>query len=190
MIKKILLATALLLFLNGCGSGPTSDDETTINTPTINNIEKKDYNLWEYMVPTNDRVNSFSLYNNDETKPSETYTTSYKVYENLVEESSSYAPDEKTIYEKKDNEIVVSFQKDNSIMGFFTLELQANIDDMVTKKASDCKLEKHYPLYNDKFSDVIEIVCGNQHGFYQKNVGEISQIAQDETSKKVRILSN
>ena len=186
----MVLVATVLLFLNGCGSGTGDEAGETNLKPVTPKVVNKDYSLWEYMTPSSDKINNFSLYSNDAREASETYTTDYTVSANSVTEVSSYALGEKTVYTKKENEIVIAFYKDNSRMGFFEISLQADIGDKITKKDSDCVLEKHYPQYSGQFDDVIEIVCGEQHGFYQKGIGEISQIAQNETDKEVRVLSN
>ncbi len=194
MIKQLLLATTITftLLLMGCGSGPseTKNSEISLNDHQNNDTPPKQYNLWEYLTPSSNRTNSFSLYTDNINQPDETYSTTYTVSDNLVVEVSSLSESEKTIYEKKDNEIVISFQKDGLLMGFFTMQLQANIDDIVTKKTSNCKLAKHYPIYDDKFEDVIEISCDNQHGFYQKGIGEVAQVITDQNNKTLRIISN
>ena len=182
MIKSIALTTITALFLVGCGGGGEES-----STPTTTNVGT--YNLWEYMTPSSSDTNTFTLSSNS---VDTTYTATYIVKSNRVEEVANYAPDERTIYEKGANTITVKFEKGGKANGTYALKLTANINDIVTTRSSTCKLTKHLPSFSiaDKtFQDVIEITCGSTPGYYQKGVGEIAQI-EDSSGKNIRVLSN
>jgi len=184
MIKHITFMTLTSLFLIGCGGTESvkGSGSAVDNTP-------KDYDLWAYMVPNTSNTNTFTLSSQNSTS---TYKTNYKVSQSRVEEIADYAQDEKTVYTKEANKIVVSFEKNNKPNGIYELHLGANINDIVTMRTSGCKLTKHLDTFtiNQKaFADVIEITCDGIPGYYQKGVGEVAQI-EDSSGKNIRVLSN
>jgi len=189
MKKSLLLSTIFITLINGCGSGDTT---TKRDNPIQNNSVKNSgsYNLWEYFTPNSSKTNEYKYYNGNKVS---SYKTSYNVSNNKVTEVDNYAPNEKTIYEKRDNYIEVKFEKDGKPNGIYKLKLYANIGDSVTVLDSSCKLSKHYDTFSLKdnnFNDVIEIRCGNKPGYYQKGVGEIAQQIQSKNQKSIRVLSN
>ncbi len=182
MIKSIALTTITALFLIGCGGG---GDDTTTSTP----VATGEYNLWEYMTPSTSDTNTFTLSSNN---VNTTYNTAYSVTRSRVEEVADYAQDEKTIYEKDADSIIVTFEKAGKPNGTYALKLTANINDIVTTRTSTCKLTNHlnsFSIADKTFQDVIEITCGTTPGYYQKGVGEIAQI-EDSSGKNIRVLSN
>lgn len=186
MIKSIALATITTLFLVGCGGGGGDDDGGGLS-PVVSNPGK--YNLWEYMTPSTSNTNTFTLSSNS---IDSTYTSTYTVKSNRVEEVADYAQDEKTIYEKGADEIIVRFEKSGKSNGTYTLKLTADINDIVTQRKSECKLTRHldsFKIAEKTFQDVLEITCGTTPGYYQKGVGEIAQI-EDSSGKNIRVLSN
>jgi len=192
MKRNLLLSTIFIALISGCGGGdnrsPDRDRDNTIQNNSIRNSQS--YNLWEYFTPNRSKTNSYKLYENNSVS---SYKTSYNVSNNKVIEVDDYAPNEKTIYEKRDNYIEVKFQKDGKPNGIYKLKLYANIGDSVTVLDSTCKLTKHYDNFTIKdqaFNDVIEIRCGNKPGYYQKGVGEIAQDIKTNNQKVTRVLSN
>ncbi len=186
MIKNIAIATVATLIFIGCGGGGDSTSGGgTLGSQTIT----KAYNLWDYMVPNSSKTNRFTL---SSINGKSNYNTTYTVSKNRVEEVADYASDEKTIYEKKANKIVVNFTKAGQPNGTYNLLLSADIGDIVTERKSTCRLTKHleiFELEGKSFQDVIEITCGNIPGYYQKGIGEIAQI-ENSSDKKIRVLSN
>jgi len=182
MIKKLALTTLSTLFFIGCGGGTTSKGDGTVAAT------QGEYNLWDYMTPNSSNTNTFSLSSKNKNS---TYVSTYTVKSNRVEEVDDYAKNEKTIYEKQRDKIIVRFKKDNKANGFYALKLTADIGDTVTLRSSSCKLSKHYDTFTlsgKSFQDVIEITCASQPGYYQKGIGEIAQI--ENSGKNIRILSN
>ncbi len=189
MIMKLLFSTLALLLLSGCGGG-TGDEEKAAPAPLTRADGK--YNLWEYMVPRDATLHTFSHIQGANTQ---SYTTSYTVTANKVIEIANYAKDEKTIYEKQGNEILVSFEKNNQANGLYKLFLTADVGENITVRSSTCKLSKHYdtftlPNSTKSFQDVIEITCNQIPGYYQKGVGEIAQIQESANGKDIRVLSH
>jgi len=188
MIKNITLTLTTALLLVGCGGGDTGNT-TSSSTIGTQNTTLKAYNLWDYMVPTQSKTNTFTLNQNGTISH---YTSNYTVQDNYVEEVASYAPSEKTTYQKDADAIVVKFQKDNKANGMYELVLSADVGDVVTKRSSSCKLNMHHDsieVAGKSFQDVLEIRCGNLPGYYQKGVGEVAQL-EDTTGKNTRVLSN
>jgi len=188
MIKNIALTTIALVLLAGCGGG--GETSTSDKPITQTRIDKK-YNLWSYMVPTSNSTHTFIHTQNGETS---SYKTSYTVKGTRVEEVADYAKEEKTIYEKINDEITVKFEKENKANGMYKLFMTADVGDVVTLRNSSCTLTKHFDTFHvpnsDKsFADVIEITCNKIPGYYQKGVGEIAQI-EDSAGKNIRVLSN
>ena len=185
MIKNIALTTITTLFLVGCGGG--GDTGSGGSSPVVSNLGK--YNLWEYVTPSTSNTNTFTLSSNS---VESTYTSTYNVKSNRVEEIADYAKDETTIYEKGADSILVKFEKAGKSNGTYTLKLTANINDIVTQRKSECRLTRHldsFKIAEKTFQDVIEITCGTIPGYYQKGVGEIAQI-EDSSGKNIRVLSN
>ncbi len=181
MTKRIMLTTITTLFLVGCGTGGTQTSHTKTGTGQ--------YNLWEYMTPSNSNTNTFKL---SSSSVNSTYKSTYSVTTNRVTEVADYAKDEKTIYEKDSDKIIVRFEKGGKANGTYALKLTANINDIVTVRNSSCKLTHHYPTFSiagKSFDDVIEITCGTTPGYYQKGIGEIAQ-KEDSSGKSIRVLSN
>ncbi len=192
MIKNLLFSTTAIFFLIGCGGGTESESSTnninTNNSQSIVSTPKGSYSLWDYIVPSSSKTSEFSVHSQQDGE--RTYRTSYAVKTNRVEEIADYAENETTIYEVHSDKITIKFLKDGKPNGLYQLHSFANIGEVVTVRGSDCKLAKHHDQYklDDKvFDDVIEIVCTNQPGLYQKNVGEIAQI---NSGKDYRVLSN
>jgi hypothetical protein len=193
-MKKSLVISILSAFmLVGCGgSGTTSsnrDITTTKEREASHTSTNKSYNLWQYMTPANSKTNRYEIYSNNTTQK---YSSSYDVKQNRVVEVDDYVSNEKTIYEKGANIIKVKFEKNGKPNGMYELNLYADIGDTITVRNSSCKLSKHYETITIKgktFSDVLEIRCSNTPGYYQKGVGEIAQI-EDNNQKSVRVLSN
>jgi len=188
MIKNVALTTIALILLTGCGSG--GEDTGSSKPITQTRLDKK-YNLWSYMVPT---ANSTHTFTHTQNNKSSTYKTTYLVSDTRVTEVADYAQDEKTIYEKVNDEINVKFEKSNKANGLYKLFMTADVGDVVTVRNSTCTLSRHFDNFNvpnsDKsFADVIEITCNNIPGYYQKGVGEIAQI-EDSAGKNIRVLSN
>jgi hypothetical protein len=187
MIKNLTLASITLLLFIGCGGGDSGSTDKPI---TQTRIDKK-YNLWSYMVPTSNGTHTFTHTQNGTTS---TYKTTYTINGTRVEEVADYAQDEKTIYEKINDEIIIKFEKSNRANGMYQLFMTADIGDIVTVRNSTCSLSNHFdnfkvPNTNKSFTDVIEITCNNIPGYYQKGVGEIAQI-EDSAGKNIRVLSN
>ncbi len=187
MIKNIALTTIALVLLVGCGGGESGSSDKPITQTRVD----KQYNLWAYMVPTTNSTHTFTHIQNGSTS---TYKTTYTVHSTSVEEVADYAQDEKTVYEKVNDEINVKFEKSNKPNGMYKLFMTADVGDVVTVRNSTCTLSKHFDAFkapnSDKsFTDVIEITCNNIPGYYQKGVGEIAQI-EDSTGKNIRVLSN
>ncbi len=178
MIKKLTLTLTTALFFVGCGGG---------GNPTP---KSGAYNLWEYIAPVSSKTDTFTLSSNS---VDTTYKSTYKVVNQArVEEVADYAKDEKTIYEKSNDKIIIKFEKNGKPNGFYELKLTADIGDIVTKRDSTCKLAKHHDSFSiagKSFQDVIEITCNNIPGYYQKGVGEVAQ-KEDNTGKNIRVLSN
>ncbi len=195
MIKNLLFSTTAIFFLIGCGGGASDESKsTTTNNINTNNTEeivstpKGSYNLWDYIVPNSSKTSEFVIHSQQNGDRS--YRTSYAVKTNRVEEIADYAENETTVYEIHSDKITIKFLKDGKPNGLYQLHSFANIGEVVTVRGSDCKLAKHHDQYklDDKiFDDVIEIVCANQPGLYQKGVGEIAQI---NSGKDYRVLSN
>lgn len=185
MIKHIAFASSIAILLLGCGGGSsTTDTGGKIGAQSHN----KAYDLWAYMVPSSSQTNTFTHISNGKTS---TYTTTYSVSQNRVEERDDYAQNEKTIYERFSDKITVKFEKDGKPNGMYDLALGADIGDIVTIRNSTCSLSKHYDDFSiaDKsFQDVIEITCNNIPGYYQKGVGEVAQ-KEDSVGKNIRVLS-
>ncbi len=191
MIKNLLFSTTAIFFLIGCGGGTESENTNNINTNNsqpIVSTPKGSYNLWDYIVPSSSKTSEFSVHSQQD--GDRTYRTNYAVKTNRVEEIADYAKNETTIYEIHSDKITIKFIKDGKPNGLYQLHSFANIGEVVTVRGSDCKLAKHHDQYklDDKvFDDVIEIVCANQPGLYQKGIGEIAQI---NNGKDYRVLSN
>ncbi len=186
MIKKITLTSFTALVFIGCG-GAGGESAKTISGTT--QTVQKAYNLWEYIAPQSSKTNTFTKVT--DAKQS-TYTTTYTVTGDKVEAKDDYAPDEKTIYQKSGDTILVKFEKNNKANGQYSLHMGANIGDIVTVRSSTCKLTQHldtFSLANQTFHDVIEIKCADTPGYYQKGVGEVGQIEKG-LGKSIRVLSN
>ncbi len=181
MIRRVFIAVTTLALI-GCGGG--NDTKTAAATTTNGK-----YNLWEYMTPSTTKTNTFTLTSNS---VNTTYKSTYSVTPSRVTEVADYAKDETTIYEKGTDTITVRFEKNGMANGMYQLRLKANINDIVTKRDSTCKLSQHYTHFSiagKNFDDVIEITCGTTPGYYQKGVGEIAQ-KEDKSGKNIRVLSN
>ena len=142
------------------------------------------------MTPNASNTNTFTLSSNSvDTTYKSTYTV---VNQSRVEEVADYAKDEKTIYEKSNNKIIIKFEKNGKANGFYELKLTADIGNVVTVRNSNCKLSNHHDTFSiagKSFQDVIEITCNNIPGYYQKGIGEVAQ-KEDSTGKNIRVLSN
>ncbi len=201
MKREISVMLLSLALLTGCGGDKTVDEDrkTTSETgnklPTyVTNIGKTDgkYNLWDYMTPQTNRVNNFA-----ETKDGKTneYKTTYKISKNEVIEVSDYAQNEKTIYKKKKDRVIVEFKKDDEYNGSYDLHLTADIGGPVTILTSTCKLTEYFKsktINSTEFLDVIEIRCNDKPGYYQKDVGEIAQteVIDSRGVSSLRVLAN
>ena len=204
MKRDISIALLALALLTGCGGGGDKTDGKDIINPspkdnptTTTSISDKgkidgEYNLWDYMTPQNNRINSFVETKGDKTNE---YKTTYSINKNEVTEVSDYAQNEKTVYKKKKDRVTVEFLKDGEFNGSYDLHLTADIDGDVTILTSTCKLTNHFDskIINDtKFLDIIEIRCNNKPGYYQKNIGEIAQtdIVDAKGTSSLRVLAN
>ena len=182
MIQKLILTSLTAFLFIGCGGTTGGDDKKPV-------VVQGKYNLWEYMTPNTSNTNTFNLSSNSVDSK---YTTTYKVERNRVVEVADYAQGEETIYEKFTDKIIIKFKKGGKPNGFYEIKLTANINDVITKRSSSCRLSKHhdnFTIAGKSFQDVIEITCGSTPGFYQKGVGEIAQI-EDDSGKNLRVLSN
>ncbi len=191
-MKKQLLASTILIFtLIGCGSTTTGADlESGVGGTDTHDYKSGTYNLWNYMTPASNHTNTYTLLNNGKQSK---YQTTYSVKQNRVVESSSYASDEKTIYEKLSDTIRVKFEKNGQPNGMYELKLTVNEGDRITVRDSTCKLYKHHDsidLNNHHFDDVLEIRCDGKPGYYQKGVGEIAQTNSTNPKQAVRVLAN
>lgn len=202
-MKKYIPSLLLVVLLtSGCGGGgaskdsgsqsPNNRDTTSIDTNAGQGKTTGVYKLWEYITPKTDKTNNFIETTADKTN---SYKTTYALSANSVTETSDYAKNEQTIYSKKDDRITVSFKKDGAPNGSYDLDLTADIGDIVTVKESTCKLFKHYDsikIGDKSFTDVLEIQCKNQPGYYQKGVGEVAQtqVLGINGARSVRVLSN
>lgn len=186
MIKQIAFATTVAFLLIGCGGG-SNETQNSGGKVVAQNL-KKNYSLWNYMVPSNSHSSTFTHIANDKTT---TYTATYDVSSNRVEERDDYAANEKTIYTLDSDKIRIEFEKDGKPNGLYDVELGANIGDVITVRNSSCKLTNHYDTFTlaeQSFQDVIEITCNNIPGYYQKGVGEVAQ-KEDTSGKNIRVLS-
>jgi outer membrane biogenesis lipoprotein LolB len=184
----ISISISILLF-TGCGGGGSNETSNRDQIGSASPHKSKTYNLWEYMTPQSSDTKTYTLLSQNR---SINYKTTFDVKRDRVVEINDYAANEKTIYEKKSDSIVVKFEKNGKPNGTYTLHLSADIGDIITKRSSNCELKAHYDtkeIEGKVFNDVIEIRCGETPGFYQKGVGEIAQI-EGGASKKVRVLSN
>jgi alpha-galactosidase/6-phospho-beta-glucosidase family protein len=173
MSKIIFTSITVALILSGCGGGTETKSKTISDNSAKGNTAGK-YNLWEYVVPSQSEKYSFIEKNGDKSRA---YSTTYSKNNNIVTEISDYAQNEKTIYTKKSDSILVEFEKNGIYNGEYSLNLTSDIGDSVTIKESTCKLANHYnkiEISNINFTDVIEINCDGQPGYYQKNKGEIA----------------
>ncbi len=192
-MKKQFIASAILLVtLIGCGSSPTTrtDAGSGVGGTDTHDYKSGTYNLWSYMTPASNHTNTYTLLNNGKQSK---YQTTYSVKRNRVVESSSYASNEKTIYEKLNDTIRVKFEKNGQPNGMYELKLTVNEGDRITVRDSTCKLYKHYKsidLNNRHFNDVLEIRCDGKPGYYQKGVGEIAQTSSTNPKQAVRVLAN
>ena len=181
MYKKTILMLITITIFTGCGSSTETDTHQT-QQPVSG-----EYALWDYLVPSVDTTNKYIKTTATSTKK---YQTRFVKKGNTVTEISDYAKNEQTIYTKNKTNITISFLKDGAPNGHYDLKLNVDIDDMVTVKQSDCRLTKHYDTFSidgESFSDVIEITCSDEPGYYQKGVGEIAQKKSLSTSGKVDI---
>ncbi len=164
------MTAALMLTACGSGGGEKSTPPTQQARVYSGNID-----LWQYMVPSSDRTNSYIRTTGTETKK---YQTRYVVKADNVTEESQLSSNEKTVYTNRGNTILITFFTDGVQNGSVELKAKVDIGDIVTVKKSDCRLTKQMPEYTyngEKFEDVIEIVCGNDPGYYQRGTGEILQ---------------
>jgi hypothetical protein len=188
MAIKLLFSTITIILLTGCGGGG-GDDDNNKKSGTSNQSYTKDINLWDYVVPNSSKEDSFSLTTNSKTSK---YKTRYSVSSNKVEEVSTYSKNEKTIYKKNNNTIIISFEKDGKPNGTYNLINNVNIGDKVTEKKSDCKLTNKFDkksIQGKEFSDLIEITCSTHIGYYQRGIGEVAQFEKN-SAKNIRMLSN
>ncbi len=189
MYGRLLSFTLIAFLVSGCGGGDSKKRSSEVDSASRTHSAKA-YNLWEYMTPSKSKTNRYTTYVNKQ--KDSTYKTTYSVTSNRVVESEDYAKDEQTIYEKRNNSIVVRFTKNGKPNGMYTLHLWADVGDIITGRNSNCELKAHYDqkeIAGKIFDDVIEIRCGDIPGYYQKGVGEIAQIESKE-EKRVRVLSN
>ncbi len=195
MYKKTLIFLTILITLLGCGGTTGSDIQTKTNNSNNNNktiyTNSGEYALWDYLVPQQSSTNNYIKTTGNTMQK---YQTRYIKENNTVTESSSDVPNEKTIYTKNSNNITVSFFKDSQPNGHYELHTLVDIGDMVTIKASNCILKRHYDSFSFEgktFEDVIAIECGNTPGYYQKGIGEIGQEqALNTTGRVIQVLSN
>jgi outer membrane biogenesis lipoprotein LolB len=194
MTKILFVSLTTFLLLAGCGAGvedDTNSQRSTEKKVATGNKSGK-YNLWEYIVPATSVTYNFVESVGDTTNQ---YSTTFTKKGNEVTEVSDYATDEKTVYTKKSDRVVVIFEKNGKQNGEYSLNLTANINQMITIKESTCKLVAHYDekVINDKsFLDVIEINCNGKPGFYRKGTGEIAQTSSLSTNGygNIRVLTN
>ena len=172
--KATIGSIAIIFLFTACGSG--GGEKVSTDSPQQEaRVYSGNIDLWQYMVPDADRTNNYIRTTGSDTKK---YQTRYVVKGNSVTEESELSSNEKTVYTNKGNTILVTFFTDGSQNGSVELKTKVDIGDIVTVKKSDCKLTRQIPEYSyqgQKFEDVIEIVCGNDPGYYQRNVGEILQ---------------
>ncbi len=198
ILKSLTTALLITFIFYGCGSNksdlePESDNRDSVNykADRIGKIDG-DYNLWEYITPPSNRVNSFLEIAEDQNSR---YKTTYTVSQDSVIEESDYAKDEKIVYKKNRDHIKVTFKRYDIENGSYNLNLTADIGDMITLEESTCILKAHYnsiKIKNQTFNDTIEISCNGKPGYYSKGIGEVAQVDQIAStgSKNIRVLSN
>jgi hypothetical protein len=178
MKKKIysfLTGVAVAALFTGCGGGGGTTTSASSTEPTRTVAYQGDIALWDYLVPAADATNSYIKTNGTETKK---YQTRFSRSTDGITEISELSPNEKTLYTNNGNTIEITFYADNVQNGSVTLKSKVNINDIVTVKTSDCRLKQRLASFTyagNSYSDVIEIVCGDTPGYYQKGVGEILQ---------------
>ena len=192
MKKQLIASTILFATLIGCGTttDSRSDSMNKVQNSNTYDYTSGTYNLWEYMTPASSHTNTYTLLNNGKESK---YRTQYQVKQNRVVESSTYASNEKTIYEKLPNTIRVKFEKNGQSNGMYELKLSVNEGDRITVRDSTCKLYKYHDsidLNAHHFKDVLEIRCDGKPGYYQKGVGEIAQVNGTKNNRSMRVLSN
>lgn len=199
----VLLSLALLTGCGGGGGGNSSTSTGSTSSSSTSSTEVKtvadkvgkttgQYNLWDYIAPSTDTTHNFIETNSGGTN---SYSTTYTTTSTSVTEVSDYAANERTIYTKQSDRILVSFEKDGTPNGAYDMHLTADINDPVTIKDSTCRLTAHFDnkvISNKTFTDLIEINCDGKPGYYQKGTGEVAQIETLSVSgsTNIRILSH
>jgi hypothetical protein len=152
-----------LLFLTGCGGGGGESSDSGRELPT-QNYSGVSYSMWDYIKPLK-QLNANSQNN-----------STFLISANSVTEVPNSVIDEKIVYENLTNSIKVTFFKDNVEGLSYHLKKDVKIGETTTVNDSGCMLADHFNsvvLDGTTYTDVIQINCGKNIGYYQKEYGEI-----------------
>ncbi len=172
----ILIFITITLILSGCGGGGSENKKTsTIPTKTTSQSNYSKIDSTNYIVPnTSDKhISTRSI-------KSTGYQATYRAVDSkTVVETPENANGESVEYKTFPDKIHVTF-KDANNNPIYSYDIKKNIQigKSITVQDSACIFMKKFPqkdLDGTTYTDVIEIDCGKNKGFYAKNKGLVAQ---------------